>query len=86
MAILKQGSRSDEVRAVQEKLKKLGFMVEADSVFGPKTHAAVIALQTVFGYDIDGDVGPATLKLLDQQVGYGWSLEAARNAHGKPSA
>jgi hypothetical protein len=45
----------------------------------------VITLQTVFGYDVDGMAGPATLKLLEQQVGYGWQLELARNAHRKPS-
>ncbi|HKU44932.1 MAG TPA: peptidoglycan-binding domain-containing protein [Polyangiales bacterium] len=86
MAILKNGSRGDEVRTLQDKLKKLGFAVEPDGIFGPKTHAAVITMQTVFGYDIDGDVGPATQKLIDQQLGYGWSLQAARNAHAKPSA
>jgi peptidoglycan hydrolase-like protein with peptidoglycan-binding domain len=86
MAILKHGSSGDEVRTLQQKLKQLGFPVEADGKFGPKTHAAVITLQTVFGYDIDGDVGPATQKLVDQQVGYGWSLEAARNAHAKPAS
>jgi peptidoglycan hydrolase-like protein with peptidoglycan-binding domain len=83
MAILKQGSRGDEVKAVQEKLKKLGFTIESDGIFGAQTHAAVITLQTVFGYDIDGDIGPATQKLLDQQVGYGWSLLAARNARAE---
>lgn len=86
MAILKNGSRGDDVRALQDKLKQLGFSIEMDGIFGPKTHAAVITLQTVFGYDIDGDVGPATQKLVDQQLGYGWSLEAARNAQRKPSA
>jgi peptidoglycan hydrolase-like protein with peptidoglycan-binding domain len=86
MAIIKQGSRGDEVKTVQAKLKQLGFAIETDGIFGPKTHAAVITLQTVFGYDIDGDIGPATEKLIDQQVGYGWNLAAARNAHGNPSA
>lgn len=86
MAILKNGSRGDEVRTVQDKLKQLGFAIDSDGIFGPKTHAAVITLQTVFGYDIDGDIGPATQKLIDQQAGYGWNLEAARNARGKPAA
>ena len=86
MAILKQGSRGDEVRTVQDKLKQLGFTIESDGIFGPKTHAAVITLQTVFGYDIDGDIGPATQKLIDQQVGYGWSLTAARSARGEAKA
>lgn len=86
MSILKQGSRGEEVRAVQERLNKLGFAIDSDAIFGDKTHAAIITLQTIFGYDTDGLVGPATLKLLDQQVGYGWNLEAARSARGKPAA
>ena len=73
MSILKQGSRGDEVRGVQDKLKKLGFTIESDGIFGAKTHAAVITMQTVFGYDVDGDVGPATQKLIDQQLGYALS-------------
>lgn len=83
MSILKQGSRGDEVRGVQDKLKKLGFTIESDGIFGAKTHAAVITMQTVFGYDVDGDVGPATQKLIDQQLGYGWNLAAAREARGQ---
>jgi peptidoglycan hydrolase-like protein with peptidoglycan-binding domain len=86
MGVLKQGSRGDEVRALQEKLKKLGFSIDADGIFGDKTHAAIITLQTVFGYDIDGMAGPATLKLVDQQAGYGWNLVAARKAQGAASA
>lgn len=86
MAILKQGSRGDEVKAMQDKLKQLGFEIESDGIFGKMTHAAVITLQTVFGYDIDGDVGPATQKLIEQQLGYGWNLEAARSARGTPVA
>jgi peptidoglycan hydrolase-like protein with peptidoglycan-binding domain len=85
MSILKQGSRSDDVRVVQDKLKKLGFAIEPDGIFGDRTHGAVTTLQTIFGYDVDGAVGPATQKLLDQQVGYGWSLAAARDARVKPA-
>ena len=87
MSVLKQGSRGDEVRSMQEKLKKLGFTIESDGIFGDKTHAAVITLQTIFGYDVDGMAGPATQKLIDQQSGFGWSLIAARKAFDKtPSA
>lgn len=86
MATLKQGSRGDEVRSLQEKLKQLGFSIDADGIFGDKTHAAVITLQTVFGYNIDGLAGPATLKLVEQQAGLGWSLAAARKAYGTASA
>jgi peptidoglycan hydrolase-like protein with peptidoglycan-binding domain len=86
MGILKQGTKGDEVKELQGKLKQLGFAVEPDGIFGKQTHAAVITMQTVFGYDIDGDVGPATQKLVDQQVGYGWNLSAARNAQAKPAS
>lgn len=86
MTILKQGSRGDEVRGVQEKLKQLGFSIDADGIFGDKTHATIVTLQTVFGYDVDGLVGPATLKLIEQQAGYGWNLAAARKAVGSASA
>ena len=71
---------------MQDKLKQLGFALDSDGVFGPRTHAAVIALQTIFGYDIDGDVGPATQKLIDQQLGYGWNLAAARTARNTASS
>jgi peptidoglycan hydrolase-like protein with peptidoglycan-binding domain len=86
MSVLKQGSRGDEVKTVQEKLQKLGFAIQGDGIFGDKTHAAVITMQTIFGYDTDGMVGPATVKLLDQQLGFGWSVANAQKAHSKPSA
>ena len=86
MSVLKKGSQGDDVRQLQGKLKGLGFAIESDGIFGEKTHNAVITLQTVFGYDQDGLAGPATLKLVDQQAGYGWNLEAARKAFVKPAS
>ncbi len=83
MATLKNGSKGDDVRALQTSLKNLGFAIEADGIFGPRTHNAVITLQTIFGYDVDGAAGPATLKLIEQQGGYGWNLIAARKALSK---
>jgi peptidoglycan hydrolase-like protein with peptidoglycan-binding domain len=85
MGILKKGSQGDEVRQLQSKLQTLGFAIDSDGIFGEKTHNAVITLQTIFGYDQDGLAGPATLKLVEQQAGYGWNLEAARKAFGKPA-
>lgn len=81
--ILKRGSSGTEVRTLQDNLKNLGFQLDTDGSFGEKTHNAVITLQTVFGYDQDGQVGPATLKLVDQQIGYGWSLQNAQKAWSK---
>jgi peptidoglycan hydrolase-like protein with peptidoglycan-binding domain len=86
MSALKKGSQGDDVRQLQSKLKGLGFAIESDGIFGEKTYNAVITLQTVFGYDQDGIAGPATLKLVDQQAGYGWNLEAARKAFVKTAS
>ena len=80
MSALQKGSKGDAVRALQTGLVKLGFSLEADGDFGEKTHNAVITVQSVFGYDVDGIAGPATLKLVDAQVGYGWNLALARKA------
>ena len=74
--ILKTGSKGDAVKALQDKLVKLGFSLDADGAFGPKTKDAVEQLQIIFGYDADGIAGPATLKLAEQQAGYGWSVSA----------
>jgi peptidoglycan hydrolase-like protein with peptidoglycan-binding domain len=74
--ILKTGSKGDAVKALQEKLVKLGFTLDADGAYGPRTKDAVEQLQMIFGYDTDGMAGPATLKLVEQQAGLGWSLSA----------
>lgn len=53
--ILKNGSKGDEVKKLQEKLG-----VEAIGTFGPKTEAAVKAWQKANGLKDDGIVGPKT--------------------------
>lgn len=78
MSTLQKGNKGEEVTALQNNLKKLGFSIDADGIFGDKTYNSVITLQTIFGYDVDGLAGPATQKLAEQQVGYGWNLVAAR--------
>lgn len=80
MSTMQKGSKGQEVLALQENLKKLGFTIDADGIFGDKTYNSIITLQTIFGYDVDGLAGPATQKLVEQQAGYGWSLAAARKA------
>ena len=81
---LKKGSNGEEVVALQEALNRLGFGLEVDGAYGDKTHNAVVTVQMVFGYDVDGIAGPASLKLIDQQASYGWNLQAARKAFVKP--
>jgi peptidoglycan DL-endopeptidase CwlO len=74
--LLKYGAKGDQVLALQNKLGKLGFGAEADGHYGPATRSAVEDLQSLFGYDIDGEVGDATAKLIDAQLGYGFNADA----------
>jgi hypothetical protein len=66
--------------------------VKTDGIFGDDTETAVRELQTMFGYDVDGIVGPGTSKLIEQQIGYGWNKNApdafqkAQKAQGKGDA
>jgi len=63
---LRLGSRGSEVKAVQKRLKELGYLNDtADGVFGPKTEAAVKAFQKRNGLTADGVVGTATRAKLD---------------------
>ena len=82
---LHKGSKGSEVTALQQSLVKLGFTLDADGDFGDKTHNAVTTLQTIFGYDVDGIVGPGTAQLITAQVGFGWNLVAARKAFVTPA-
>jgi len=74
--MLKMGERGQEVRLMQAKLVKLGFEpVKVDGIFGPVTRWAVLNLQAMFGYTIDGIVGRGTARLIDAQVSHGWSTK-----------
>lgn len=76
MASLKKGSDGAEVEALQANLAKLGYEVAVDGKFGPITDWAVKNVQAMFGYDIDGIVGPGTSKLIEKQAGYGWNAKS----------
>ncbi len=54
------GDRGPEVRRLQERLNAFGAEMKADGIFGPTTHAAVIAFQAENGLVPDGMVGPRT--------------------------
>ena len=61
----KLGSRGNEVRSIQTKLKELGFYNgAADGIYGTKTQKAVKAFQKSCGITADGIAGPKTLKYL----------------------
>lgn len=65
MENMKNGSRGDEVREVQEILISGGYLDGgADGIFGRKTEAAVLAFQQDHGLDATGIVGEGTYREL----------------------
>lgn len=61
----KVGSRGDEVRRIQNKLKALGFFNgTVDGIYGTKTQSAVKRYQQSVGITADGIAGPKTLLYL----------------------
>jgi peptidoglycan hydrolase-like protein with peptidoglycan-binding domain len=92
MTLLKNGVRGDAVKDLQTKLGQLGFTLTADGAYGPGTQGAVEEVQSLFGYDVDGIAGDATLKLVEQQVGAGFNVtlpeavKAAIDAFGNKTA
>ncbi len=70
-AILKVGSKSDEVKEVQRRLKLWGYYNgSVDGVFGAGTKKAVIAFQKKNGLTADGVVGKSTYKALGMTKSY----------------
>jgi hypothetical protein len=78
--LLKEGSRGDAVRAVQEMLNFLGTRLEqregdevtyvplaTDGFYGPRTEAAVLDFQARHGILADGIVGRITFALLEKE-------------------
>ncbi len=62
---LQEGQSSAAVRAMQTRLKSLGYLSgSADGSFGTATKAAVIAFQTANGLRADGRAGTSTLNAL----------------------
>lgn len=66
----KMGSRGNEVKAIQEKLKERGlYKGSVDGIFGSGTREAVKKFQKQQGLTADGIAGPATLKRLGISIG-----------------
>ena len=69
---LKAGSTGTEVKALQERLKELGYYkYTCDSSYGTRTVEAVKAFQKKNGLTADGVAGPATLKKLNSSSAVG---------------
>lgn len=68
--ILKKGSKGSDVKAIQKKLKELGYLSDSvDGDFGPNTEKAVKSFQKASGLEVDGVVGPITLAALNADPG-----------------
>ena len=68
----KLGSRGNEVRKIQTKLKELGYYRGAvDGIYGVATQKAVRSFQKNCGITADGIAGPKTLKYLGLSSSYG---------------
>ncbi len=66
----KMGSRGEEVRKIQQKLKDLGYQVgSVDGIFGLQTQKAVLEFQRSKGLNADGIVGQLTLAALGLSSG-----------------
>ena len=64
-ALSKIGSRSDEVREIQTRLKKWGYYNgSVDGIFGTETKKAVVSFQKANGLTPDGIAGKKTLAAL----------------------
>lgn len=64
-ALSRFGSRGEEVRQIQTKLKSLGYYTgSVDGIFGSATQSAVRSFQRDRGLSVDGIAGPKTLSAL----------------------
>ena len=61
-ALSKYGSRGQEVRTIQDKLKRWGYYTgNVDGIYGSQTVSAVKKFQQKNGLSVDGIAGPKTL-------------------------
>lgn len=65
---MKLGSKGTNVLKLQTDLKKLGYTISLDSIYGPGTVATVKLYQQKRGLTNDGIAGPSTLKLIATDI------------------
>ena len=81
MATSKYGSRGEEVKKIQQKLKNWGYYNgTVDGVYGSKTVEAVKQFQRKNGLTADGIAGTKTLNALGINTGSGTSSKSSNNS------
>lgn len=85
ITLVKRGSKGASVKAVQEALNSVGYTLDVDGDFGPKTESAVQMFQASRGLTVDGIVGPQTAAALGLSYG-GSSSGAASKASSQASS
>ena len=73
---IRPGQKSEDVKALQSTLKKMGADIEVDGDYGPRTRAAVEMFQRANGLKVDGIVGADTKGMLGAAVQDTVTLEA----------
>ena len=85
VAVLRQGSKGNEVKEVQRRLKSWGYYNgSVDGVFGAGTKSAVVSFQKKNGLKADGVVGAATYKALGMVGSY--NVLVGNNGAGAPNS
>lgn len=82
MANLAYGSSGSDVRALQEALRKAGYNIAADGVYGAETQNAVRQYQSAQGLGVDGIAGQQTFGALGIGSGGGTAGGGGYNNSG----
>lgn len=81
-ALSKYGSRGEEVRTIQTKLKRWGYYSgNIDGIYGSQTQAAVRWFQSKNGLTVDGIAGPKTLAAMGIYTSSNSSNSGATNSN-----
>ena len=65
---LRVGSTGNDVKWLQSALRKLGYSVSVDGIFGPNTEAKLKAFQRAAGLSPDGNCGPVTRTAIKNRI------------------
>ena len=83
------GMKGSDVKAVQKRLKALGYLTSSSQVngyYGEATEDAVEAFQRRNGLSVDGSVGPKTLEKLNSSSAKKAAVKATPKPTAKPKA